>query len=374
MYVTNGFVCFEPKSENGLDGLDRQIRENEEADARIKIDIREITYILKEKGTGGRETVLEIGTVGDETYTLQGFRKKALRDDVYQRICGRASVFGKRLDVMDDEAWAKYRRVFGLSSIENLVNSFRCTIPNLEQYSPGAPQGAVATGRLYISTSFLCFRETSGSADRRFRFVLPFSSIVEAEAKGDATFSAMPNTVEVTTQEGDSYTMTSFNIVSRDTAFALIQQKIDTCQGQPVLMLSDGLSSGAATAATSTIIIHREAKGFGMEIDEDGLVTGFAGPDTPAEQAGVQVGSRITGVENTVVSTREEILSILGTTRNTDVVFDFAIPSVTPPQQAPSMGTSTMEYSPPAVHHGSSPYTISFFTSSHEGQYPNCSL
>ena len=370
MYVTDGFVCFEPKSENGLDGLDRQIRENEEAEARIKVDIREITYILKEKGTAGRETVLEIGTVGDETYVLQGFRKKALRDDVYQRICGRASVFGKRLDVMDDEAWAKYRRMFGLSSSENLVNSFRCTIPNLEQYSSGAAKGAAANGRLYISTSFLCFRETSGSADRRFRFVLPFSTVVDAEAKADVTFGAVPNTVEVTTQEGESYTMTSFNLVSRDTAFVLIQQKIESCKGQPVLMLSDGLSSGAATAATSTIIIHREAIGFGMEIDEDGMVTGFVGPETPAEQAGVQVGSRITGVENTLVTTREEILNILGATRNTDVVFDLAIPSVTPP---PSIASSATAQSPPAIHHGSSPYTISFFTSSHPGQHPNCS-
>ena len=39
--------------------------------------------------------------------------------------------------------------------------------------------------------------------------------------------------------------MTSFNIVSRDTAFFLIQQKIEACKGQPVLMLADGLSSGA---------------------------------------------------------------------------------------------------------------------------------
>lgn len=369
LYVTDGFLCFEPKAENGLDGLDREIRDKEEAESRIKADIREITYILKEKGAAGRETVLEIGTVGDETYTLQGFRKKALRDDVYQRICTRASTFGKRLDVMDDEAWAKYRRMFGLSSSENLVNSFRCSIPHLEQYSFGAAKGAVANGRLYISTSFLCFRETSGSADRRFKFVLPFSGIVEAEAKADATFGAvLPNTVEITTQEGECYTMTSFNMVSRDTAYLLIQQKIDACKGQPVLMLPDGLSSGAATAATSTIIIHREEGGFGMEIDEAGLVTGFAGPDTPAEQAGVPLGSRITGVENTLVTTREEILTILGTTRNTDVVFDFAMTSVTPPQQTAAAATAAAgPGSPPPIHYGSSPYTISFFTSSHEG-------
>ena len=134
-------------------------------------------------------------------------------------------------------------------------------------------------------------------------------------------------------------------------------------------MLPDGLSSGAATAATSTIIVHREAEGFGMEIDEDGMVTGFAGANTPAERAGVQVGSRITGVESTSVTTREEILTVLGSTRNTDVVFDFAMPAITPPQQLPVTPTGQCP-SPPAVNHGSSPYTISFFTSSHEGQLP----
>ena len=363
LYVTDSFLCFEPKSDNGLDGDEREIYELEVSESRFKVDIREINYILKEKGAGGRETVLEIGTVGDDTYTVQGFRKKALRDDMYQRICARASTFGKRLDVMDDEAWAKYRRMFGLSSTENLVNNFRCSVPDVEHH--------VANGRLYISTSFLCFRETSGSADRRVKIVLPFSGIIAAEAKADAMFGAMPSTITIMTQEGEEYTLTSFNMVSRDTAYFLIQQKIESCKGQPVLMLPDGLSSGAATAATTTIIIHREAQGFGMEIDEDGTITGFAGADTPAELAGVPLGSRITGVENSPVTTREEILTILGTTRNTDVVFDFAQSSVTPPQSGAA--APALDAAPPSpLYVGSSPYTLSFFTSSHEGKPAGC--
>jgi len=127
----------------------------------------------------------------------------------------------------------------------------------------------------------------------------------------------------------------------------------------------------AATAATTTIIIHREAQGFGMEIDEDGTITGFAGADTPAELAGVPLGSRITGVENSPVTTREEILTILGTTRNTDVVFDFAQSSVTPPQSGAA--APALDAAPPSpLYVGSSPYTLSFFTSSHEGKPAGC--
>ena len=216
LYVTDGFLCFEPKSENGLDGWERELREKEESESRIKVDIREIQYLLKEKGRSGRENALEIGTVGDETYALRGFRK-ALRDDMHQRICARgerrttrilrlpcslrvafaASTFGRTLDVMDDEAWAKYRRMFGLSSTENLVNSFGCSVPNVEQFSFGVARGSVASGKLYISTSFLSFRETSGTTDHRFKFVLPFSGILKVEAKAEGMFGALPNAIEV---------------------------------------------------------------------------------------------------------------------------------------------------------------------------------
>ena len=77
------------------------------------------------------------------------------------------------------------------------------------------------------------------------------------------------------------------------------------------------------TGASASIVIHRGPQGFGIEVEADGLITGFTGIDTPAELAGVALGSRITGVENTPVTTREEILAILGSTRNTDVVFEF---------------------------------------------------
>ena len=156
--------------------------------------------------------------------------------------------------------------------------------------------------------------------------------------------------------------MTSFNIVSRDTAFFLIQQKIEACKGQPVLMLADGLSSGAATPPTTTLILHRDEGGFGMEIDEDGIVIGFTAENTPAELAGVPVSSRITGVENTPVTTRDEILTILSRSRGTDLVFDFAQTAVTP-----ALPTVRSAEAPSPVLSGSTPYTLSFFTSNLDG-------
>jgi hypothetical protein len=155
LYVTTSWLCFAARAEQGLEGSEREQQEKEESEAAFSIDIREISYLLKERSSTGRETVLEVGTRAEETLSIHGFRNRGLRDDMYQHICARAASYGLRLSVEDDETWTPLRRMFGLAATEALLNSFGCSVSNLEQHAFGSPRGSVANGRLFVSSSFV---------------------------------------------------------------------------------------------------------------------------------------------------------------------------------------------------------------------------
>jgi hypothetical protein len=86
LYATSGYLCFEPVGlgSNILeDEWERTLRDQYVMEATVRVDIREICYLLKEKTSTGRDTMLEVGTVGDETFLFSGFsRRSALTHNV----------------------------------------------------------------------------------------------------------------------------------------------------------------------------------------------------------------------------------------------------------------------------------------------------
>ena len=375
LYVTSSFLCFAPREENGLEGWERSLRQQEEAESAMTVDIRELSYLLKEKGSAGRETVLEFGTKGDQTYSLHGFRTKGLRDDMYQHICARGSKFGLRLDVEEDgldAAWAPVRKMFGLASAEQLLNSFSCAVIDVAQHVDGAARSSTAQGRLYVTSSFLCFRETTcrtgADGDKRFKCVLPFATLQSVQLKAESLLGlgliASPmGTIDINTIDGSEYSLGSFSVVTRDTTLALLCERLEACRGQPVIMLSDGLSGGCVAPLIQTCTLSRGIDGFGMSIDEDGTVTAYTGHGLSAEASSVPLNARITAVDSIPTSSRADVMALLDARSECDISFEFTHPVMLPAISPAQVSDLPL---PSPLSNGAVPFQIGLFTKGDE--------
>jgi hypothetical protein len=252
-----------------------------------------------------------------------------------------AKKFGNRLDVADDDhtAFSAYKRIFGLSASEQLVDSYSCALID--------PQEQKIHGRLYISTSYVSFRQgASASGDYRTQVVIALADISEVINRKSSFGVTAP--LELETTAGVVTAFTAFKPMARDAA----HQKLETAAEA----MRKAQTGQVAKSFKLKVMKDPETGGFGMAIDENAVVTGFACKGSAAETAGVPVGAWIVGVNSTRMDSQADVLAMLKSLELPEAEFEFS--------EMVDRGsiTSSDAGTPDAASREAHPYTITFAT------------
>jgi hypothetical protein len=90
---------------------------------------------------------------------------------------------------------------------------------------------------------------------------------------------------------------------------------------------ASGGSSFRRTREAVTFMLEKEARGFGMIIDEECKVDSFKGEATKAEAAGIETGSHIRKVNGMTVAVRADLVAALSTVQpGEEVAFEMELP------------------------------------------------
>lgn len=78
---------------------------------------------------------------------------------------------------------------------------------------------------------------------------------------------------------------------------------------------SSGASSSSGsfvrTRESATFMLEKTARGFGLEIDEECRIASFKGEATPAEAAGIEVGSHVRKINGRQIAVKADVLAAL---------------------------------------------------------------